>query len=64
MKTQYIMSYMEFRVQLGVLDMIEVAFLPVGYTHFEIEKASSCTSRRLNTYVAIKIPYFHEILSL
>lgn len=60
---KYVMSYIEFFVQLVVCDNIEVALLPLGHTYPDIDQAFRTTSRSLDWNDAIKLTELHEQLS-
>ena len=63
-KNRYFLSYMESLVAWNVFERVEVAFLPVGHTHEDIDQQFSCTSRRLRSTDAITLNDLHEQLRL
>lgn len=61
-KNRYFMSYLESLVSLKVFQSIEVAFLPVGHTHEDIDQSFSQTSGRLHRNNAITLNELHSEL--
>ncbi len=61
-KNRFLLSYMESLVRWKLFKEVEVAFLPVGHTHEDIDQAFSTTSNRLRQNNAITLPELHHEL--
>ncbi len=58
-KNRFFFSYVECLVRWKVFKEVEVAFLPVGHTHEDIDQAFSTTSARLSVNDAITLNDMH-----
>lgn len=61
-KNRYFMSYFQSLVHLGVFNMVQISFLPIGHTHADIDQTFSSISKHLTINDAITLPEMLEEL--
>lgn len=53
---------MESLILWDIFDEVEIAFLPVGYTHSDLYQAFSSSSERLRHHDAVTLQDLHNML--
>ncbi len=61
-KNRYLFAYAESMVAWKLFDEVEVAFLPKGHTHEDIDQSFSTTSKALAHENAVTLQDMHEVL--
>ncbi len=61
-KNRYLFGFAEALVAWKLFDEVEVAFLPKGHTHEDIDQSFSTTSKALNHTAAITLQDIHQVL--